>query len=440
MNDNIRFKDTVTIGFMLFALFFGAGNLVFPAMLGQQAGDQYGFANLGFLITGVGLPILGTLAFGFSGSKDLLDLTSRVHPWFGIGFTTMLYLTIGPLFAMPRTGSVSYEIGLKPFIGAQHDPLLAAAFTIIFFGVTLLFSLRPAKIIDIVGKGLTPALIILIALLAFAAVAAPLGPPQQPLGDYSAHAFFNGFQEGYLTMDTLAALVFGILVIDAIRAKGAVRRRHTLLVCFQASAISAAILGLIYTALAFIGAGSVSAFGRLGNGGEVLQRTADYYFGTFGGAVLGVIVLLACLTTSIGLATSCSSYFHTLFPKMSYRRICVILTAASALIANAGLEKLISFSVPVLTILYPLAIALILLTFAHDRFQGKRSVYGWCLLLTFIVSLVSGLAGTPLRIEWLHVWFTQSLPLYDIGLGWVLPACAGALLGLLWPKTRPAES
>lgn len=430
----IPFTNTLTIGLMLFALFFGAGNLVFPAMMGQNAGDQLWQANLGFLITGVGLPLLGTLALGFSGSKNLLALTRRVHPWFAFGFTTLLYLTIGPLFAMPRTGSVSYEIAIKPYIGAEHGRLVMSLFTVLFFGVSFLLSINPARMVDIVGKILTPILITCISMLAIASFAAPLGEPQQPESGYASQAFFRGFQEGYLTMDALAALVFGIIVINAIRVKGVHERKGILLVCFQATLIAATMLAVIYTSLTYIGASSVSTFGILANGGEVLNLVTNHYFGTFGGFVLGIIVLLACLTTSIGLTTACSSYFQNIIPGMSYKKICIALSAVSALLANIGLEQLIQVSVPVLTILYPLAIVLILLTFLHDLFKGKPTVYGVSLLLTFLVSLVDGLKGTPLGIEQLHYWFRQYLPLYSIGLGWLIPACVGALIGLLLPE------
>ncbi|WP_274366060.1 branched-chain amino acid transport system II carrier protein [Paenibacillus thermotolerans] len=433
MNPKISFSETLTIGLMLFALFFGAGNLVFPALLGQNAGDQYWQANVGFLITGVGLPLLGTLALGFSGSKHLLELTGRVHPWFAVCYTTLLYLTIGPLFAMPRTGTVSYEIGIKPFIETEHGPLALAVFTVLFFGVTLLFSINPTKIVDIVGKILTPVLIACIALLAIAAIASPLGEPQEPVAGYASQAFFNGFQEGYLTMDALAALVFGIIVINAIRAKGISERTSLLSVCFQAAFIAAAILAVIYTSLNYIGASSVAAFGLLANGGEVLNLAASHYFGTFGGIVLGIIVLLACLTTSIGLTVSCSSYFHKLIPGLSYQSACIVLSIISALLANIGLNQLIRFSVPVLTILYPLAIVLIFLTFMHDLFKGKRSVYGFSLLMTFLVSSVDSLAGTSLGMERLDRLFSENIPLYKIGLGWLLPAGLGVLIGLLVP-------
>lgn len=432
----IPFSNTLTIGLLLFALFFGAGNLVFPAMMGQIAGDQYWKANMGFLITGVGLPLLGTMALGFSGSKNLLALTSRVHPWFAFSYTTLLYLTIGPLFAIPRTGSISYEIGIKPYIETEYSSLGLAVFTLLFFGVTLLLSINPARMVEIVGKMLTPLLITCIALLAIASIAAPIGEPQEPESGYAFQAFFNGFQEGYLTMDALAAFVFGILVIDAIRAKGVTERKSVLSICFQAALLASAMLAVIYTSLTYIGASSVSSFGILANGGEVLSLVTNHYFGTFGGFVLGIIVLLACLTTSIGVTTACSSYFLKIIPGISYRSICIVLSVVSALLANIGLEQLIHFSVPVLTILYPLAIVLIILTFLHPLFKGKRDVYRVSLLLTFLVSLVDGLEDTPIGIEQLHDFFNQYLPLYTIGLGWLIPACAGVLIGLLLQERR----
>lgn len=435
----IPFSNTLTIGLMLFALFFGAGNLVFPAMMGQNAGDQYLQANLGFLITGVGLPLLGTLALGFSGTKNLRTLINRVHPWFAFGYTTLLYLTIGPLFAMPRTGSVSYEISIRPYIETEQSPLGLAIFTVFFFGVTLLLSINPAKIVDIIGKFLTPILITCIALLAIASFMVPLGEPQEPVSGYATQAFFNGFQEGYLTMDAFAALVFGTIVINAIQAKGIHGRKSILSVCFQATLIAATMLAIIYTSLTYIGATSVSVFGILGNGGEVLNLVTSHYFGTLGAFVLGIIVLLACLTTSIGLTVACSSYFQTIIPSMSYKSICVVLSVVSALLANVGLEQLIQFSVPVLTILYPLAIVIILLTFLHNLFKGKRAVYGISLLLTFLVSLVDGLADTPLGVVQLHDWLNQYLPLYSIGLGWLIPACTGVLIGLLLPERHKGQ-
>lgn len=221
MSNKVPSSFIVVIGFMLFALFFGAGNLIFPPMLGQSAGMNIWSANAGFLVTGVGLPLLGVLALGFSGKDDLQSLASRVHPVFGIVFTTILYLAIGPLFAMPRTGNVSFEIGVKPFLPEDPGPLPLLIFTIIFFTVSCLLSLNPAKIVEIVGKVLTPIKLTFIGILVVVAFVNPIGDFEAPAEHYMVQPFFNGFREGYLTMDTLASFVFGIIIINAIKEKGA---------------------------------------------------------------------------------------------------------------------------------------------------------------------------------------------------------------------------
>lgn len=446
MNQKISIKDTIVIGLMLFALFFGAGNLVFPALMGQAAGDNFVSANLGFLITGVGLPLLATIAFGFSGSKNLLQLSSRVHPIFAVIYTTLLYLTIGPFFAMPRTGSVSYEIAVKPYLNVENDHMILLAFTVVYFIITLLFSLNPSKLIDIVGKILTPALIIFIAFIGITALVNPLGSPASPTEAYTSHAFFNGFQEGYLTMDTLAAFVFGIIVIEAIRDKGVTSKKKLMVVCTQAALIAALVLALIYSIITYIGATSVSAIGMKENGGEVLIGVTHYFYSNGGGILLGAIVILACLTTSIGLTTACASYFSQLIPKISYRVWVYILSAISILFANLGLSQLINLSVPVLSILYPIAIMLILLTFSHKLFKGKRSVYGLSLLVVFIISVVDTLAslnvfGTKINdfLIYLDDFFTAALPLYDLGLGWLIPGIIAGLVGLFLPSKHRLE-
>lgn len=425
------FSFTIAIGFMLFALFFGAGNLIFPAMLGQSAGTNVWSANAGFVVTGVGLPLLGVLALGFSGKGDLHAMASKVHPLFGIIFTTILYLAIGPLFAIPRTGSVSYEIGVKPFLGDDVGFIPLLIFTLIFFAITCYFSLNASKIVDIVGKVLTPLLLIFIGILIVTAIVNPLGDFKAPTETYMDNAFFKGFQEGYLTMDTLASFVFGIIVINAIREKGITAKKQVMFTCMKAGLIAAGLLAVIYTALTYIGASSVGKLGLLDNGGTVLSGVSTHYFGPNGRLLLGLIVVAACLTTSIGLITACSSYFHKIFPSISYKKIAIILSVFSALFANVGLMKLIAISVPVLTAIYPIAICLIFLTFLDSVFNGRSEVYIGCIGMTFIVSLFDGLNAAGFTIKVIDDLFTTILPLYSVGLGWILPAIVGGILGYL---------
>ncbi len=440
MSNKVPFSSVIVVGLMLFALFFGAGNLIFPAMMGQSAGTNLWVANAGFLVTGAGLPLLGILALGISGKDDLQSLASRVHPTFGIVFTVILYLAIGPLFAIPRTGTVSFEIAVRPFLSEDVNFLPLLIFTIIFFSITCFISINPAKMVDIIGKWLTPVMIIFIVILMAAVIFKPIGTPQAPIPDYMSHSFFIGFKEGYLTMDALAAFVFGIIVINAIKDKGITNKKQLLIVCMQAAFIAAAFLALIYTGLTYLGASSVDQLGHLENGGQVLSQVSTYYFGPFGGVILGFIVLLACLTTSIGLITACASYFHKLLPRVSYKQFAIIFSIVSAFFANFGLTQLISLSVPVLTAIYPLAIVLIFLTFLHSVFNGRAEVYQGSLFLTFCVSFFDGLKGAGLNIEVIQSIFAEILPFYNQGVGWIVPAIIGGLLGyvisLLNPKAQ----
>lgn len=440
MTNKISFSFIVAVGFMLFALFFGAGNLIFPAMLGQSAGTNVWSANAGFVVTGVGLPLLGVIALGISGKSDLQSLASRVHPIFGIIFTVALYLSIGPLFAIPRTGTVSFEIGVKPFISEEYSVIGLIIFTIIFFGITAYFSLKSSKIVDIVGKILTPFLLLFIAILIIAAFFNPIGQFQAPAENYMNNAFFKGFQEGYLTMDALAAFVFGIIVIDAVKEKGASTKKEIMIAVTKAGVIAAALLGIIYTSLSFIGASSVEGLGLLDNGGAVLSGASNHYFGSFGGILLSLIVFGACLTTSIGLITSCSSYFSKVMPSISYNKFVIIFSVFSAGLANFGLNELIAVSVPVLVALYPLAICLMALTFLHPLFKGKKEVYQGSMLLTLIVALFDGLNAAGITIAPINDLLATVLPLYEVGLGWIVPAIIGGVLGYVFEMVMKSKS
>jgi len=429
MSPRVPFSFIIILGFMLFALFFGAGNLIFPPMLGQLAGTNVWKANAGFLLTGVGLPLLAITAFVFSGENNLQSLARRVHPLFGILFTTVLYLAIGPFFAIPRSGNVSFEIGVKPFLSNDANPVALIIFTILFFTVACLLSLNPTKIIDVVGKFLTPIKLTFIGLLVVVALVQPIGRIQAPFEGYTSQVFFKGFQEGYLTLDALVAFVFGIIIVKAIKEKGATTKRQLMIVCGKATAIAATLLAIIYTALSYMGASSVEKLGRLDNGAEVLAKVSDYYFGSYGGIILGLMITVACLTTSVGLITVCSSFFHELFPAISYKKIAIILSLFSTLVANIGLTQLITVSTPVLMTLYPIAISLIFLTFLHQKFNGRSEVYQGSLILTFIVSIFDGLNAAGIHIEVIHDFFTKFLPMYNVGLGWILPAIIGGLCG-----------
>ncbi|MBS4210069.1 branched-chain amino acid transport system II carrier protein [Bacillus sp. FJAT-50079] len=433
MKTKLSFSSYFVIGVMLFALFFGAGNLIFPATLGQNAGTNLWPAVIGFLITGIGLPFLGILAMGFSGSRNLQDLSSRIHPAYGVIFTSLLYLTIGPFFATPRTGAVAYDIGIAPFISDGFVQIGLFIFTLIFFVVTMWLSLNPAKIVDNVGKILSPGILILLAVLLLMVIVKPMGAIGDPqTAAYTSGAFMKGFTEGYNTMDALASLVFGIIVINAIRGMGVTSKAGILSAAVKSGIVATSFLGIIYVGIAYLGATSTETLGLFDNGGPVLSNASVHYFGKFGLVMLAVIIILACLTTSIGLITACGEYFHTLFPKVSYKAFVVFFSALSFTIANFGLSNIINYSIPVLMFLYPLAIVLMLLTFLSPLFNHSRIVYVAATFVAFLISIVDGIKTfcQLFEIEYFG-WFApivsfyeDTLPMYEEGLGWLLPVLA----------------
>ena len=416
---------------MLFALFFGAGNLIFPAFLGQQAGSNWLSAMSGFLLTGAGLPLLGVIAIGYSGSRDVQDLASRVTPWYGVAFAAVLYLAIGPLFATPRTATVTFEIGVTPFIGPEHKTMALAIFSAFFFGVTYWLSISPGKLVDRIGKVLTPALLATIAVLVGYAAFNPMGELQAAQGGFADRPFVTGVLEGYQTMDALASLVFAIIVIDAARALGVRNRAQLLATTTVAGAVAAACLAVVYLLIGYMGATSVAGLGLQENGAAVLSKTAQHYFGMGGNVLLSAIVFLACLSTAVGLIISCSEYFNRLLPAVSYKTFVVIFTLVSMAFANKGLSGIISISVPVLMLLYPLTVVIILLAFLNNWFGGSRVVYVCTIFATLVVGVLDAWKAAFSFAPETAALINSIFPLYDIGMGWLLPASIGFVLGLV---------
>ncbi|WP_313799523.1 branched-chain amino acid transport system II carrier protein [Cytobacillus sp.] len=428
MNTNLSGKQITAIGLMLFALFFGAGNMIFPPFLGQDAGTNVWTAIIGFLITGVGLPLLGVIAIARVG--DLETLANRVHPVYAVIFTVVLYLVIGPLFAIPRTGTVAFEIGVLPFLpeGSTPNGFGLLIFTIVYFTIAAWLSMNPSKLVDRIGKFLTPALLIVLTLFVVKSFITPMGEPQAPVGPYADGPFFKGFVEGYLTMDAIASLVFGGMVIASIKGMGVTNKKTLTNLCVKAALVAAAGLALVYLSLAYIGSTSPDAIGLKENGGSLLSAAANHLFGSFGAVVLGLAILFACLTTAVGLISSCSQYFNKLLPKISYKSFVLIFSLFSAVIANVGLTQLISFSVPVLVFIYPLAIVLILLSFVHNLFNGYSFVYIFALIPTGLIGLVDGLNAAGLNVSAVTDVLSV-LPFFSQGIGWLVPSIVGAIVG-----------
>ena len=437
MNNKLSFSAYLTIGSMLFGLFFGAGNLIFPIHMGQEAGASTYIATLGFILTGVGLPFLGVLAIGFSKSNGLYDLSSRVSQKYGLFFTMALYLTIGPFFALPRTATVSFEIGLTPFLSADTLGLGLFIFSLVFFLLSWLLSLNPTNIMVWIGKVLNPLFLVFLAFLIVSAFLQPMGsiealPVQE---SYQQNAFFKGFTEGYNTMDALASLAFGIIVVSAIKRFGVTNTADIAKDVMKSGFVSVILMALIYGCLAYIGATSLNVFPLSDNGGIALAQVSQHYFGYAGSILLAVIVTIACLKTAIGLITACSDMFNELFPSIAYRTFVHGFSIAGLLVANVGLTSIIQISVPVLMFLYPLAITLILLALLSPLFQHKRIVYQCTTVFTLLAAIIEGLKATtdvisknPIVLN-ITSYIDSILPFSDINMGWITPALIGLVIG-----------
>ena len=445
MNEKLDFKSNLLVGSLLFGLFFGAGNLIFPVQMGQLAGANTLPATIGFLMTGVGLPVLGVIASALSRSESLYEMAKPVNKRYSIFFTCALYLTIGPLFAIPRTATVAFEVGLTDFMSDQSLQIGLFLFSLIFFVITLYFSLRPGRILDWVGKYLTPTFLALLSVLIIATLINPMGEVSQfeAQGKYVTGSLFTGILDGYHTMDALASLAFAIVIISTIEKLGVHDPKRKAIETLKSGVVCLIGMGVIYASLAYMGATSLGSVGRGANGGIILSMVSAHYFGFVGQILLAVIVFVACLKTAIGLITSCAQMFSEMFPRsISYNKYAIVFTLGSFVVANFGLNTIIQLSLPVLMFLYPLVITLIILSLLSPLIHQQKDVYRWTTGLTVIAAFFDFLNALPdsvkeNRIITKMINFAKTLfPGFDYGFGWIVPAMIGCIIGLLIWKVR----
>ena len=428
MNQKLGKKQLIYASCMLFSIFFGAGNMIFPPNLGQQAGTQAPLAMLGFIITDAGLAVLGILAVVMAGNS-MDDLIGRAGRRIGVFLTAAVYLLLGPLFALPRTGSVSFEIGVVPFLSEESSRFVPMViYTAIFFAVTFFFSLRPTKIIDIVGKIMSPLLLLSILIIFVGALINPLGPVVESSVTYANGPFIEGLLQGYLALDGFAALVFAIIIIDIFREKGVQTHREMVRYTLIVGIIAVVLLCLVYSALCMVGA-QTSSMEAFANGGVLLNYAVYQLFGRWGNVILGAAVVLACLTTSIGLTTSFGNYFAKMFPRIPYRRIIAVVCVFTWAVSNVGLNTLLDTVLPLLVVLYPLVTVLVLLSFFDRFWRGRTEVYALSMLFSLAFSIFDGCKTAGIGLGGLTDWVMQ-LPLASLGIGWVLPAAVGFIIGL----------
>ena len=423
-------KKNVVLASCLFSMFFGAGNLIFPPFLGQNAGNLTRPALLGFLVTAVVLPVLAVVVVArFDG---LEKLGGQVGKTFGLVFALLVYLSLGPGLAIPRAASVPYEMSVAPYL-SEGSPvgLLRVVYSLVFFAISLWLCLTPNKLIDRLGAVLTPCLLFLLVFLFVSFLARGESAVAAAQESYAAGAFAKGFVEGYQTMDALAGLNFGLVVVSTLTAYGVNEKKEQLRNTLHCGILAGILLAVIYAMLSYMGMCSSGVYEIQDNGAWTLRCIVYQLFGEPGAILMAAIFALACLTTCVGLINSVSDYFHRLWGKISYRAWVYLITIFSFLVCNLGLNTILSVSVPVLTATYPIAIALILLGLSHRLWEKNSLVYPLTVGTITVISIITAADQQGLNLPLLR-W----LPGYDAGFGWLLPALLALALSLVIGKGR----
>ncbi|WHY79430.1 branched-chain amino acid transport system II carrier protein [Neobacillus sp. WH10] len=427
-------REVMFIGFMLFSMLFGAGNLIFPAYLGQAAGENVWQAVSGFIISDAGLTVLAFIAIAKSGTFDAL--TNRVNPIFALLFPMAIYLSIGPGLAIPRAGSLAYEMGVKPFLpnAIESSPIALLVYTIVFFSIVFWFAKSPSKLVDRFGKILTPSLLVLIMIVFIKALFTDLSSFKEATLSYKENPISQGFLDGYQTMDAIGALIYGIIFTNIFKSKKITKQSIQVKYLAIIGLICGLLLTICYFIIAYLGA-SASIPGKVDNGAIVLSTVLQQLFGQSGIIVLGLIFTLACLCVCIGLITSCAQYFSSIFPKLSYIKWAILLCVISGFVANLGLSQILKVSVPVLGLVYPMAITLIILGLLHERLPfNNRPVYVMTIGLVGLFSLIEIINSTFLNGSFSDV--LSNIPLQNNGFGWVIPGLLGLTIGSVFEKLK----
>lgn len=437
-------RQSLAVSITLFSMFFGAGNLILPPLVGLQAGQSGIAAMVGFLVTGIGLPVLGIVAVALAGTAR--QLAARVHPRFADVFVAAVYLAIGPCLAIPRTSSTAFEM-LVPLLPADAPVQTARlAFSVAFFAAAYALALHPGKLTGLLGRVTGPALIGLIVVVVASAIIAPAGEAVPATSPYDNAPAVQGFLAGYQTMDLLASLTFGIVIATNVREMGVAEPAGVAREVSRAGVLAGALMALIYCGLAWVGASLGTVTPDAANGAALLTASATLHFGVAGTVVVAVIFLLACLNVCIGLISCCGTYFaqtfgadaapaagaaparsaSNLLSRASYPVWAFAFAAVSCVLSNFGLDAILAFSVPLLGALYPMAIMLVLMGMFHRACDAHPKVWPWAVGLAGAQSVAVALRDALAPTLWLPL---DALPLADLGLGWVVPAVVGLLVG-----------
>lgn len=439
MKEKLSYKERLYVGMMVFGLFFGAGNLIFPIQMGQEAGKNVLLANNGFLISAIGIPFLAIISFGATGTNKVFELAGRVSKSFAYFFTIVLYLIIGPIFAMPRLATTSYEMSMASFIPEGKETIFLFIFSVVFFLFVLLFSFKPSKILDYIGKYLTPLFLILLSCLFVVSFLKPMGSinsaPVQ--ATYQSTPFVEGFLGGYNTLDALAGLAFGAIIIESVKGFGIDKKSRIAVETMKSGVYGIVLMGIIYTLLSLMGAMSLGTLSLNKNGGITLSQLSNYYLGVPGNVLLGFIVIIACLKTAIGLATSFGKAYSEIFSEKHYLSFVLGCLAIALMVSNIGLNAIITASIPVLMFIYPLAMVLIVLSLFSNWTDKIPNCYIIVIGFTVISSILDAIRALPdnlKQVGWVESILSsgeKSIPFFTSGLSWIIFALVGLVVSIL---------
>lgn len=435
-------KKGALTGLLLFGIFFGAGNLIFPPSLGVQSGSNFWPAIGGFVLSGVGIAVL-TLVIGTLNPKGYVhEISQKIAPWFAIVYLVALYLSIGPFFAIPRTATVAYEVGISPLLPKDMTGLGLIVFTTIYFAAAYLISLNPSKILDRIGRILTPVFaILIIILIILGAFKYGSVAPQQASSTYAASAFGQGFLEGYNTLDALASVAFSVIAVTTLNQLGFKNKKEYVSTIWIVGLIVALAFSAMYIGLGYLGnhfpvPAEVIAKGNAGV--YVLSQATQAIFGPTAQIFLAAMVTVTCFTTTAGLIVSTGEFFNNTFPKVSYKTYATIFTLIGYAIANLGLNAIIQYSEPVLKILYPVTIVIVMIVIVNKFLPLSKIGMQVTVALVTLIALAS-ILGPLFKVKEVMDKI-NSLPFAQASLPWLLPAFLGIILSLVLPDKQKSDS
>ncbi|MBC4011474.1 branched-chain amino acid transport system II carrier protein [Morganella morganii] len=429
-------KDMLVLGMMVFALFLGAGNIIFPPMAGYHSGTDWFSASLGFIVTGVVLPFLTLITVAVKGRGERLSVD--LPRWVSVTFWVALYLILGSTFAMPRVTNTAYELGFLPLGFVEKSTASHLIFAFVFNFVSMFFMLKQGTMISAIGKFMTPALLFLLVAVGIAVVRTPLSPINEPINQYVDFAFFSGIVDGYQTMDVLSAMAFGGIVARALASRGITSPQDVVVITIKAGLIAVGLLAALYICLFYLGATSDAVSQTATNGGQIFSRYVDALYGALGTWLMCGIVLLASMTTFVGVTSACADFFATFNPRLDYRFWVVVSTLLTTIVSTFGLDTLLRVTIPVLLLIYPTTVALVFLQFARRKMRNPRFTYGFTVAVLVVMSAFDTLNNIGLLSENVLA-VLHRMPLFKEGIGWLLPGVIAFIISFVAGNMKPAK-